>query len=91
VKACAYRRSGLGRERVPANFRCSLEGKGFFGLVGGRTLVMSDQEIAMINSLMSGSAGHPSAPFAYGYLVSTNNSKCFVVRRVPTGFRLKSP
>ena len=50
MEACAYRRPGFDRDRVPTALRLSLEIKGLFSSAGNQALVSRNQEMESINS-----------------------------------------
>src|SRR4051794_4785562 len=91
VEACAYKRPGLGRDRVPAALRLGLEIEGLFGSARDRALVLRDQGIGMINSPAEGWVAYRSTPCTHGYPVYAGHGKRSVLSRVPTNFRPESP
>ena len=91
MEACAYRRPGFGRDRVPTALRLGLEIKGLFGSAGNQALVPRNQEMGSINSSAEGQAGCRSVPSTHGYLVYAGRGKGSVLSRVPTHFRPESP
>ena len=91
MEACAYGRSGFGRDGAPAVLRLRLEIKGLFGSAGDQALVVRDQEMGSVNFPAEGRAGYRAAPSTHGYPVYAARGKCSVFGRVPTHFRPESP
>ena len=69
MEACAYRRPGLGRDRVPTALRLGLEIEGLFSSADNPDLVPRKQEMDSINSSAEDQAGCHSVPPTHGYLV----------------------
>ena len=91
MEACAYRRPGFDRDRVPTALRLGLEIKGLFGSADNQALVPRNQETESINSPAEDQAGCRSVPSTHGYLVYAGRGKRSVLSRVPTHFRSESP